>query len=184
MVLFEPEESTVVEAPPPEPSKRRLQAASLLYSAVFALGIGLFFQVRYATVEVACRREGGSLACTIERRVLLNTLSIGTERVTGVRRARTVGRAGYRNRPENATFVVVLDTAEGERDAGRSQMGESAYAFTNAINHDIESGAVRFDQTLPFDVFDGMARLFGLALFIAGGGLAVLAVRRWRLPAS
>ncbi len=185
MVLFDPEASNVSPAPETGPSTGRLQATSLLYSAVLALGIGLFFQVRYATVEIACRREGGaSLSCTLERRVLLNTLPIGTERVTGVRRARTVGRVGYRNRPENATFVVVLDTAEGERDAGRSQMGESAYAFTNAINHDIESGAARFDQTLPFDLFDGMVRLFGLLLFIIGAGLAVLAVLRWRQPAQ
>ncbi len=184
MALFDSEASADVPAPEAGPSRRQMPAWSLLYSAVLALGLGLFFQVRNATVAIACRQEGGpSFSCSIERRALLGTLSIGTEHVTGVRRARTIGRAGYRNRPENAAFAVVLDTAEGERDAGRSEMGESAYAFTNAINHHIDTGAARFEETLPFDVFDGMVRLFGLLLILLGAGMAVFAVVRWRQSA-
>jgi hypothetical protein len=156
----------------------------LLYSAVLASGLGVFIQLRNATVAVACRREAsGSLACSLERRVLFNTLSIGTEHATGVQRARAVGRAGYRNRPERTTFAVVLDTAEGEREAGRSTLGEPVYALTNAINHRIGTGAGRFEETLPFQLFDAMTRLFGLCLVVAGAGLAVLAVVRWRQPA-
>jgi hypothetical protein len=184
MALFDSEASSDAPAPDVEPRTQRLRAWSLLYSAVLAIGLGVFIQVRYATVAIACRREGTAYSCSIERRVLLNTVSIGTEGVTGVRRALAVGRAGYRNRPEEATFAVVLYAAEGERDIGRSTMGEPAYALSNAVNHWIGAGAASFEETMPLDLFNGLTRLFGLFLIVLGASLAMFAVVRSRQPAD
>ena len=180
MPLFEPEPSTGPPASEARASPRRLPRWFLPYAAVVVSAIGLYIQAQTAKVGITCRREAGaSLACILERRVLLGTLSIGSERVTGVRRARTSVRTGVRS-SQNATFVVVLDTAEGERDAGWSTDGEPANVLTLSINERIRTGAASFEETLRPQVFDEMVRLFGLLWTVLGAGLALLSVWLWR----
>ena len=185
MALFESEASSVPPAPDTSVSPRRLPRWVFLYSAVLALALGTFIQVRTARVVVTCQRDAVALpSCVLEQRVLFNTLTIGRERVTGVRGARTSVRMGARKRPESATFVVVLDTAQGERDAGWSSQGEPANVLALAINERIRTGAASFEATARSHVFDEMVRLFGLFWIVVGAGLTLLSVRRWRTPSE
>jgi hypothetical protein len=181
MPLFESEPSSGPPATDARGSPRRPPRGFLLYSAIPALAIGVFIQVWTARVVITCQRDAGAApSCNLERRVLFNTLAIGRERVTGVKGARTSVRTGARRRAETATFVVVLDTAEGERDAGWSSQGEPANALALAINERIRTGAASFEETARPHVFDEMVRLFGLFWIVVGAGLVLLSVRRWR----
>jgi hypothetical protein len=155
---------------------------AVLYSAVVVFGLGLFIQTRTAAVVITCLRETGHplVSCVLDRRVLFNTVSIGSERVTGVQRARFTERGVYRPGRGTNTFVVVLDTAEGERDAGRSTRPDAVAMLMVSINQRIEAGAARFEETLHADFFDWMLRFSGLFMSIGGVGLAPVSVWLWR----
>ena len=171
MPLFESEAPNVPPTSDARVAPRRPPRWLFPYSAVIALAIGLYIQVQTARVVITCRRDAGvSPSCTLEQRVLFNTLRIGRERVTGVQGARTSVRTDARGRPETATFVVVLDTAEGERDAGWSSQGEPANIVALAINEHIRTGVKSFKETVRPHFFDEMVRLFGLFWICRGRG--------------
>ncbi len=184
MALFTAEASHGSRALDAVDSLRRAPRWVLPYAAAAALAFGLFVQIQTGSVVVTCQREAGALpSCSLDRRVLFGTVSIGSERVTGVQRARAITRRGYRGRPESATFVVVLDTVEGQRDAGWSIEGEPAYVLTNTINGRIDAGAASFEATMRPHLIDGIARLFGNFCIVLSVALALLSVLRWLLPA-
>jgi hypothetical protein len=144
---------------------------------------GVFIQTQTAAVVVTCEREAGQplLSCVLDRRLLLNTVSIGSERVTGVQRARTSERGAYRRGSGKSTFAVVLETAEGERDAGWSMWPDEAIELTGSINQRIKTGTARFEEVLHPHLFDWMLRLFGLFTSVVGLALAPVSVRLWRV---
>lgn len=184
MALFPSEASHGSRARDAVNALRRTPRWLLPYAAAAALAFGLFVQMRTASVVIACQREAGALpSCSLDRRVLFGTVSIGSERVTGVQGARAITRLGYRRRPESATYVVVLDTAGGQRDAGWSLTGEPTYVLTNTINGRIHAGAASFEATLQPQFIDGIVRLFGNVCLVLGVGLALLSVLRWLWPA-
>jgi hypothetical protein len=161
---------------------RDLPRATVLYAAAVAVALGVFAQMRTGSVVVTCQREGAALpACDLDRRVFFGAISLWRERVTGVERARAAGRSGYKGRPENTSFVVVLDTADGPREVGWSLVDGPAADLTNTINSRIAGGASRFEATLQPGFIDGLARLFSNGCLVVGAGLALLwAARRLR----
>jgi len=184
MALFTAEASHGSRARDAVDALRRAPRWALPYAAGASLAFGLFVQIRTGSVLVSCQRDAGELpSCRLDRRALFGAMSIGSERVTGVQRARAITRQGYRGRPESATFVVVLDTAEGQRVAGWSIEGEPAYVLTNTINGRLEAGVARFEATMRPHLIDGIVRLFGNFCIILSVGLAMLSVLRWLWPA-
>jgi hypothetical protein len=185
MPLFD---SGVSQSEPSEPrtSPTYRNPWFVLYAAVVLFGLGVFIQTRTATVVIVCQREVEQplVSCVLDRRLLLNAVSIGSERVTGVRRARTVELNAHRRGSGRSTFAVVLDTAEGERDAGWSMWPDGAGVLTASINQRIEAGAERFEAAVHPHLFDWMARLFGLFMSVVGVGLAPVSVSLWRQQAT
>lgn len=185
MRLFDPDQSTATLPTEPAARTRRLGPGILLYAAVVAFALGAFIQMRAAAVVVTCERDKrGAPGCVLDRRVLFNTVSIGRERVTGVRAARIEHRTGTSRGRRSGAFAVVLDTAEGERDVGWSTEWNPAAVMTTAISRHIASGAGRFEESLQPHFFDSLLRLFGLIASLVGLGLVPLALVRWRHGAS
>jgi hypothetical protein len=158
-----------------------LPRATVLSAAAVALAFGVYAQLRTGSVVVTCQREGAALpACDLDRRIFFGAISIGRERVTGVQRARAIGRAGYKGRPESTTLVVMLDTAEGPREVGWSIVDGPAADLANTINGRISARAARFEATLWPGFIDGLVWLVANACLLLGLGLALLWALRWR----
>jgi hypothetical protein len=156
----------------------------VLYSSAVLFALGGFIQARTAAVVITCQREAGQplVSCVLDRRLLLDTVSMGSERVTGVQRARTSERNAYRRGSGKSMFAVVLETAEGERDAGWSMWPDGAIELTGSINQRIKAGTARFEAALHPHLFDWMLRLFGLFTSVVGLALTPVSVwlGRWR----
>jgi hypothetical protein len=182
MPLFESGVSQSAPPSEPRPSPQYRNPWLVLYSAVVLFALGAFAQKQTATVVITCQREVDQppVSCVLDQRVLFNTVSIGSERVTGVQRARTSEHRAYRRNSGNSRFAVVLDTAEGERDAGWSMWHDGPIALTASINQRIEEGTTRFEEALHPHFLDWMVRLFGLFTSVVGVGLAPVAVWLWR----
>ena len=115
--------------------------------------------------------------------MFFGALSFDKEQVTGVRQAGAATSGGSPRRPASETYAVVLETAEGEREVGRSIEGEPAYVLTNTINGRLHAGVASFEATLTPHLIDGIVRLVANVCIILGLGLAVLSVLCWLWPA-
>lgn len=166
---------------------RRAPTGLLLTAAAVALGVGGLAQLWTGGVVVTCQRDAGAPAsCRLDRRMLFDTIPIYREQVSGVRHARAHGVVRRRAAPRSGLsfFVTFLETADGRREAGRSIQAEPAFAFADALNERLASGAAGFEARMQPRLIDGIVQLFANLSIVLSVGLAVMPVLRWLWPAS
>jgi hypothetical protein len=67
-------------------------------------------------------------------------------------------RTGYSKGRQKRSYVLILETATGEHDAGWSMDPESANVLTVAINERIRTGVASFEDALRLHFFDRSPR--------------------------
>jgi hypothetical protein len=168
-------------ARPSDVTWRRVDPRLLLYAAVVFSVAGLFIQTRTAAVAIACQRQAdGTMTCDLDRRMLFGTVSLDRERVTGVTRARSVGGMAGRMGRRRQLHTVVLDTADGPREAGWSIDVYASTALAHEINQRIRARAASFEGTLQPHFVERILRLFGLFTTLVGVTLVPLSLLRGR----
>jgi hypothetical protein len=120
------------------------------------------------------------MACDLDQRVLFGTLSISRERVTGVARARSVAFTARRHQ----SYTVVLDTADGEREAGWSTDVDPSITLAHEINQRISAGTAGFDGAMQLSFGDRLLRLGPVLMSVVGVALVPVFVLCWRRQRS
>ncbi|MEQ1909863.1 MAG: hypothetical protein ABMA15_13625 [Vicinamibacterales bacterium] len=170
-----------VAAPSSDPASTQYIPDSFdrLLIGLVLVGCGLWLQWGGVITILACHRNTTTaVSCEVDRRSSFSAVSVGRESVTGLQGARILERSN-RNSPR---FIIMLDTADGERRMDVSTGRDAAGEVVRSINEGVRSGEARFEVVSRVVGWDRMAEAMSLLVLITGLGVVLASIPRLRRP--